>query len=124
MKLLISVAGKFCLSLLVLCLVFQVMFVAMAYAVARFTEPAACQIGYSFPLPFAVCPGLGFGFWVDYALVLPGAVLGFPFILPSLLTDITSSLQPFVLVPLLIHLFGWGYLIGWLASPRRIKSRR
>ena len=67
--------GRLCFGLLVLCIMFQAIYVAMAWAVSRFTDPPACQVGFAFPLPFASCPQLGFGPEIDYALALPGAVL-------------------------------------------------
>ncbi|MGI9463893.1 MAG: hypothetical protein ACR2OM_08135 [Aestuariivirgaceae bacterium] len=108
---LLKTAGKACLTLLVLCIVFQIMFVAMAYTASLATEPPACQVGFSFPLPFASCPGFGFDASLDYMLALPGAVLALPFILPSLISETSSPIQPFVLIPLVIHIFAWGYLI-------------
>ena len=118
----LSASGRWCLILLILCLIFQVMFVAMAYAVARFTDPPACQIGYAFPLPFAECPGLRLASWAEYALALPGGVLALPFVLPNLVTTATSPIQPFVLIPLVIHLFAWGYALGWLIKRIRAQS--
>ena len=105
--------GRLSFGLLVLCIMFQAIYVAMAWAVARFTDPPACQVGFAFPLPFASCPQLGFGLAVDYALALPGAVLAFPFILPNLLTTANSALQPFIVVPTLIHLFAGGFVLHW-----------
>ena len=103
--------GRLCLGLLVLCLMFQIIYVAMAWGLSKLTDPPACQVGFAFPLPFATCPRLGFGLEIDYALALPGAVLAFPFILPGLLTSTNSALQPFIIAPTLIHLLAWGYVV-------------
>ena len=103
--------GKFCLAILLMCIVYQVTFLAMAYAAEHLTDPPACQVRFAFPLPFAVCPGFRLGLSVDYAMALPGAVLALPFLLPGLLADTGSSLQLFVAIPVLIHIFAWSYLI-------------
>ncbi len=100
--------------LLIACVIFQAMFVAMAYAASRLTEPPACQVGFAFPLPFATCPGFGFDPSFDYALALPGAVLALPFALPRLISDPSSAIQPFVGIPVVINVLGWGYLIASL----------
>ncbi len=115
-------AGKTCLTLLVLCILFQAIFVAMAYAASRMTEPPACQVGFSFPLPFATCPGFGFDPSLDYALALPGAVLALPLILPGLITDQSSPIQPFVWIPLIIHIFAWAYLIHLFIRKYRART--
>ena len=117
-----TIAGRFCLLILFCCAIFQIMFVTMAYMVELFTDPPACQVRYAFPLPFAFCSGFNFGPQIDYALALPGAILAFPLILPNLIRDTSTSLQPFVIVPLIIHLIAWSYLAQILY--RRWRSRR
>ena len=114
-------AGRLCLLILICCAVFQAMFLAMAYVAEMYTDPPACQVRYAFPMPFASCGGFNFGPQIDYALALPGAVLAFPFILPNLIRDTGSTMQPFVIVPTLIHLIGWSYLA--YAVVRRWRKR-
>ena len=113
---LFGILGRFCLALLLLCVVFHAMYLAMAYVVQLTTDPPKCQVAFAFPLPFASCPKFGFPPDLDYALALPGAILAFPFVLPGLITDTGSSLQPFVLLPTVLHVFGWGYLLTLLIS--------
>ena len=115
---LVSFAGRLCLAILALCIVFHLTYLGMAYAVEQLTEPPKCQVAYSFPLPFAACPGFGLSANADYALALPGAILAFPFVLPGLLSDANSGLQLFVLAPAALHIVGWGYL--FLTLTRRL----
>lgn len=107
----IEFAGRLCLTLLVLCIVYQVMFLAMAFAVEHYTDPPACAVANAFPIPYAVCPGFGLNATVEYLMALPGAVLALPFLLPGLLTDANSAMQIYVIAPVLLHVLGWGYLI-------------
>ncbi|MDH3741076.1 MAG: hypothetical protein OER56_05705, partial [Hyphomicrobiales bacterium] len=106
----IEFAGRLCLTLLVLCIVYQVMFLAMAFAVQQLTDPPACVVAVDFPMPYAVCPGFGLDSTVEYFMALPGAVLALPFLLPGLTADTGSAMLTFVSV-MLVHVLGWGYLI-------------
>lgn len=108
---LIEFAGKLCLTLLVLCIVYQVMFLTMAFAVERYTDPPACAVAFDFPLPFAVCPGFGLDTTVAFLMALPGAVLALPFLLPGVMTDASSAMQVYITIPMLVHVLAWGYLI-------------
>ena len=116
-------AGRLCLTLLVLGILYQVMFLAMAFAVERYTDPPACAVAYAFPMPYAVCPGFGLSTTVEYIMALPGAVLALPFLLPGLLTDASSAMQVYVIAPVLLHVLGWGYLIVTLIKrkPKRYR---
>ena len=96
--------ASWCFWLLVACIVYQVIFIAMAWAAAHMTTPPVCEVGYAFPIPFANCPGLQLGLQVDYAMALPGAIIALPFILPGLLQSGSGEVQPFTLIPLAIYL--------------------
>lgn len=95
--------AELCFWLLAACILFQVLFVGMAYAVGQFTEPPACSVGYAYPLPFATCPGLRLGLQVDFVLALPGAVIALPFVLPQMLAAPGTEVQPYVLIPVVIY---------------------
>lgn len=119
----IEFAGRLCLTVLVLCIMYQVMFLAMAFAAQYFTDPPACAVAYAFPMPYAVCPGFGLSTTMEYLMALPGAVLALPFLLPGLLTDANSAMQVYVIAPVLLHVLGWGYLIATLVKrkPKRYR---
>lgn len=119
----IEFAGRLCLTLVVLCIVYQVMFLAMAFAAEHYTEPPACAVAFDFPMPYAVCPGFGLDGTVEYFMALPGAVLALPFLLPGLLTDASAALQVYVIAPMLVHVLAWGYLIVALIrrKPKRYR---
>jgi len=120
---LVEFAGKLCLALLAFCAVFQALFLGMAYAVERLTDPPACQVAYAFPMPFAVCPGFGLDATLEYLMTLPGAVLALPLLLPDLLSDASSVMRLYILIPLLVHVMAWGYLIVYLLErkPKRYR---
>ena len=108
-----------CFQILIACVVFQVIFVAMAWALAQLTDPPACTVGYAFPIPFAACPGLQLGLEVDYALAIPGAIIALPFILPGLLQSAGSEIQPYTLIPVVIYLLAVLHVARHLYAARR-----
>lgn len=116
-------AGRLSLTLLLLCAVFHATFLAMAFAVEKLTDPPACKVAMAFPLPYAICPGFGLDPSVEYAMALPGAVLALPLLLPGLVTDASSAMEPYVIAPFLLHILGWGYLIVHLITrkPKRYR---
>ncbi len=119
---LLEIAGRLSLALLVLCILFHATFLAMAYAAEKLTDPPACKVAFAFPLPFAVCPGFGFGTTTEYLMALPGAILALPLLLPGLITDLSSSPQPYIILPVIVHVLGWGYLLA--SFFRRSRARR
>ncbi len=99
---LIRIAG-WCFWLLAACVVFQAVYVLMAFGLAQVTDPPVCTVGYAFPIPFASCPGLRLGLQVDYALAIPGAVIALPFVVPQMLAGGGRDIQAMVLLPAAIH---------------------
>ena len=51
------------------------------------------------------------------------AVLALPLILPGLITGQSSPIQPFVWIPLLIHIFAWAYLIHLFINKYRARTK-
>ena len=105
--------------LLVACIIYQVIFVAMAWAATHMTDPPVCQVGYAFPIPFASCPGLQLGLQVDFAMALPGAVIALLFILPGLLQSASGEIEAFALIPVAIYLLAALHVARVLAARTR-----
>ena len=84
------------------------------------TDPPVCSVSTATVLPSPLCPGLEWDQHSRFLLSLPGAYLSYPLEIGLYARAITTFANPQFVLIILVHVFGWGYLIWRLK--RRARS--
>ena len=82
-----------------------------ALYMASTTDPAVCRILTSTLLPAPVCPGLEWDQHKRFLHSLPGAYLSYPLEIGIHARSPLTFANPQFVVIMLVHVFGWGYLV-------------
>ena len=93
-----------------------------ALTMSVLTDPPVCKIATSTVLPSPLCPGLNWDQHTRFLLSLPGAYLSYPLEIGPKATNPLILANPQFIILMLMHLFGWGYVIARVA--RWLRRRR
>lgn len=116
--------SRLCLLCLLMLAVIYAGQLAHAAYLAHTTDPAVCRIVTSTLLPAPVCPGLDWDQHTRFLYSLPGAYLSYPLEIGIHARSPLTFANPQFAIIMLVHVFGWTYLIGWFLRLIGRRKRR